>query len=121
MKLFVGNLSYDATETELREQFEEFEPILDFHRPLDRETGMPRGFAFVTLADRETGEKAIAALDSKELHGRALRVNEAEDRRGPSAPRHRSEHRVDLSSRSARPKDDRPIGKDGKRVRYKGI
>jgi len=141
MKLFVGNLSYDTTEAELREFFADFEPILDFHRPNDRETGQPRGFAFITLQDRETGEKAVEELNDKELGGRQLRINEAEDRRnrGPQGGGGGGGHfRQDRSERPKNPLeddavsaasvrgsshrvDDRPIGKDGKKVRYKGI
>ncbi|MEX2579225.1 MAG: RNA-binding protein [Verrucomicrobiales bacterium] len=82
MKLYIGNLSYDTTELELREFLAEHEPIVDLHMPLDRDTGRPRGFAFVTLSDREKGEAAVESLDGAELGGRALRVREAEDRRG---------------------------------------
>ena len=82
MKLYIGNLNYDTTELELREHLAEYEPIVDLHMPLDRDTGRPRGFAFVTLSDRETGEAAVENLDGAELGGRSLRVREAEDRRG---------------------------------------
>lgn len=122
MKLFVGNLSFDASVAEVRELFAEFEPIHDFHRPNDRETGKPRGFAFVTLNDRETGEKAIAALDGKELNGRAIRISEAEERGASGPPRQASpKESDDLTSAEAPRRDDRPIGKDGKKVRYKAI
>lgn len=139
MKLFVGNLSYDTTEAEVREFFADFEPIIDFHRPNDRETGQPRGFAFVTLADRETGEKAIEALNDKDLGGRQVRINEAEERRNRGPQGGSGHFRQDKSERPRNPVmddeavsaaatrgsshriDDRPIGKDGKKVRYKGI
>ena len=75
MKLFVGNLSYDLSEDEIREAFSEFEPLVEFYRPHDRETGKPRGFAFITLADREKGDAAIAALNNKRMGGRELKVN----------------------------------------------
>lgn len=90
MKLYIGNLSYDTSEVELREFLSPFDPILDLHMPLDRETGRPRGFAFVTLSSRDAGEAAVAQLDGSELGGRNLRVREAEDRRpagGPSGSR----------------------------------
>lgn len=121
MKLFVGNLSYDVTEEELREAFSEFEPLLEFYRPHDRETGKPRGFAFVTLADREKGEAAIAALNDKRLGGRELKVNEAEDRRNrpPSRSNHSNEDEATLGNLPR--VDDRPMGKDGNKVRYKSI
>jgi len=121
MKLFVGNLSYDLGDDELREAFAEFEPLLDFHRPHDRETGKPRGFAFVTVADEEKGAAAIAALNNKRLGGRELKVNEAEDRRGPAPTRsHRPDDDDPTVGRLPRI-DNRPVGKDGQKVRYKSI
>ena len=115
MKLYIGNLSYDTTETELRGALTEFEPIMECHYPMDRDTGQPRGFAFVTFNNRETGEAAIKALDGSDLGGRKLRVNEAEDRSSrPSTPTSPSEA-VPVR------KDDRPVSKDGNKVRYKGI
>ena len=120
MKLFVGNLSYDVSEDELREAFSEFEPLLEFYRPHDRETGKPRGFAFVTLVDRDKGEAAIAALNNKRLGGRELKINEAEDRR--NRPPTRSNHGDDDVTLGNLPRvDDRPVGKDGQKVRYKSI
>lgn len=83
MKLYIGNLSYDTSEAELRELLTPFEPILDLHMPVDRDTGRLRGFAFVTFSSREIGEAAVAQLEGAELGGRNLRVREAEDRRGP--------------------------------------
>jgi cold-inducible RNA-binding protein len=81
MKLYIGNVSYDTTERELRDALAPFEPLVDFYYPLDRESGRPRGFAFVTLSDREAGEEAIRTLDGFEIAGRKLRVSEAEERR----------------------------------------
>lgn len=131
MKLFIGNLSYDTTEAELLDLLVDFHPILDFHRPLDRETGRPRGFAFVTLENREQGDAAIAKLDGTEVGGRKLHVNEAEDRRpgGGRPPRRRefdaegAEGAEGGESGTFAPKrpDDRPVDKHGNRVRYKGI
>lgn len=83
MKLYIGNLSYDTSEAELREFLSPFDPILDLHMPIDRDTGRPRGFAFVTLSSRDAGEAAVAQLDGAELGGRNLRVREAEERRTP--------------------------------------
>jgi len=119
MKLFIGNLSHDTSEADLRDALAEYEPILDIQRPTDRETGKPRGFAFVTFATTEQGEKAMHAVNELKLHGRELRADEAVDRRpsGPSAPRPRD---VSMKVEVERV-DDRPIGPDGKRVRYKGI
>ena len=80
MKLYIGNLPFETSETELREFLAEYEPIVDFHMPLDRDTGRPRGFAFVTLSSREIGEKAVENLDGADCGGRSARVREAEDR-----------------------------------------
>ena len=80
MKLYIGNMPYETSEIELREFLSEYEPIVDLHMPLDRDTGRPRGFAFVTLSSREVGEAAINNLEGAEFGGRPLRVREAEDR-----------------------------------------
>ena len=119
MKLFIGNLSYDTTEQQLSDVLSEVGTIIDFRRPTDHATGNPRGFAFVTMDSIEAGEKAIQTLDGMKLDGRELKVNEAEDRRS-SHPADRPA-RVSMDVPKQRPVDDRPIGKDGKRVRYKGI
>mgnify|MGYP002628140759 CR=1 FL=1 len=81
MKLFVGNLPFSASELEIREVFEEYGTITDFYLPLDRDTGRPRGFAFVTLDSAEGGASAIEKLDGSDFAGRPLRINEAEERR----------------------------------------
>ena len=120
MKLFVGNLSYDASEEEVRALFEPFEPIMEFHRPVDRETGQPRGFAFITLANDEVGAEAVAALDGKSFSGRNLRCNEAEDRRN-KPPQRRYNQDDDITEGNTKRVDDRPVGKDGEKVRYKSI
>lgn len=80
MKLYIGNLPYETSEIELREFLSEYEPIVDFHMPLDRDTGRPRGFAFVTLESRESGESAVENLDGVDFSGRPVRIREAEDR-----------------------------------------
>ena len=120
MKLYIGNLSYDTTEQELREVLAAHEPIVEFRRPVDRETGEPRGFAFVTFGSREAGEKAMKELDGMKLGGRELRVNEAEERRPRGGPGERPP-RASMNLEKTKRVDDRPIGPDGKRVRYKGI
>ncbi|MEO0413661.1 MAG: RNA-binding protein [Verrucomicrobiota bacterium] len=81
MKLYMGNLPFSFSEADLREVLEPFAPIVDVHLPIDRETGNPRGFAFVTLSSRELGEQAIEALNGAEIGGRNARVSEAEERR----------------------------------------
>ncbi|MGJ8642830.1 MAG: RNA recognition motif domain-containing protein [Luteolibacter sp.] len=121
MKLFVSNISYDTTEEQVRDAIGDAAEIVEFHRPNDRETGKPRGFAFITLGSREDGEKAIEILNETKIDGRELRANEAEERgRGPGGGPERPKW-VSLKVPKTRPVDDRPIGADGKRVRYKGI
>ncbi len=80
MKLYIGNIPYSATEADLRQALADFEPLEDFYFPLDRNSGKPRGFAFVTLSSREIGEEVIRRLDGADLGGRALKVNEARER-----------------------------------------
>ncbi|MDF1813582.1 MAG: RNA-binding protein [Verrucomicrobiales bacterium] len=120
MKLFIGNLSYDTTEFEVKDLFEPYGTILEFARPIDRETGRPRGFAFVTLADAEVGLKAIEELDGKSVAGRKLKVNEAEERSRPPVRRF-SNNNDDVTEQSAPRVDDRPTDKRGKKVVYKSI
>ena len=119
MKLFIGNLSYDTTEQQLAEILAEIGTIIEYRRPTDFDTGKPRGFAFITLDGIEAGEKAIQALNGMKLDGRELNVNEAEERR-TGHPGERPA-RVSMDLPKQRPVDDRPVGKDGKKVRYKGI
>lgn len=78
--LFVGNLSFHTTETELRSLFEPFGQITRTHIATDRETGRSRGFAFVEMSNDEEASRAMAALDGKEFEGRVIKVNEARPR-----------------------------------------
>jgi RNA recognition motif-containing protein len=80
-KIYVGNLSFSSTEDELGSAFAMHGDVESVNLIMDRETGRPRGFAFVEMADSTTASKAIRALDGSELGGRNLRVNEAEDKR----------------------------------------
>ena len=85
--LFVGNMSFQTSEAELRALFEPFGQITRVHIAMDRETGRARGFAFVEMANDDEAAKAIAGLDGKEVGGRNLKVNEARpktERSGPS-------------------------------------
>lgn len=75
--LFVGNVSFQTTESELQSLFEQFGEVTRAQIMTDRETGRSRGFAFVEMASDEDAAKAIAALNGKEVNGRALNVNEA--------------------------------------------
>jgi RNA recognition motif-containing protein len=81
-KLYVGNLSYSATDDQLRDLFEQHGPTQSVSVIVDRETGRSRGFAFVEFETAESARAAQQALDGKDLDGRPLRVNEAHDRRG---------------------------------------
>lgn len=76
MKIFVGNLSFGATEDSVRTLFETHGPVERVSIVTDRDTGRSRGFGFVEMGDAE-GQKAISALSGRELDGRALTVNEA--------------------------------------------
>jgi cold-inducible RNA-binding protein len=75
--LFVGNLNFQTTETELRALFEPFGQVSRVHIAKDRETGRARGFAFVEMPNDDEASKAMAGLDGKEVGGRNLKVNEA--------------------------------------------
>ena len=79
-KLFVGGLSWDTDDASLRTAFEAFGNVEDAKVIADRETGRSRGFGFVTFSDAEAGKNAIAEMDGRELDGRNVRVNEANDR-----------------------------------------
>jgi RNA recognition motif-containing protein len=85
-KLYVGNLSFQTTESELRAHFEQHGAVTDIYVAMDKFTGRPRGFAFVTMGTAEEAKAAIEKIHGTELGGRALQVNEA------------------------RPKEDRPAG-----------
>ncbi len=87
VRLFVGNLPYGATEADLREYFGAVGPPLQIIMPVDRETGRPRGFAFVEYADRAVAEEAIRRFDAQPFKGRPLAVSEARPReeRGPGS------------------------------------
>ncbi len=78
-KLYVGNLSWSATESEVRAAFEAFGNVLSVNLVEDRETGRARGFGFVEMDDAGA-EEAIRSLDGKEFGGRNLKVNEAKPR-----------------------------------------
>ena len=78
-RIYVGNLSFQTTESEVAELFGQFGTVVSCALPNDRETGRPRGFGFVEMAE-EDAKKAIASLDGKDFGGRSLRVNEAQPR-----------------------------------------
>jgi cold-inducible RNA-binding protein len=105
-KLFVGNLPHSTTEAELRTLFEPHGVLEQVSIVTDRDTGRSRGFAFVEMKDSGEAEKAIAALNGKELGGRALNINEARPK--TDAPR------------SARPGGGRSGGGGGGGEDYRG-
>jgi len=78
--VFVGNLSFDVTRDELIQAFSAAGKVVDAKVPTDRETGRPRGFAFVEFENDEAAQKSITLMNGKDLKGRPLRVNEAENR-----------------------------------------
>ena len=80
MSIYVGNLSYDAARDDINAIFAEYGTVQRVHLPTDRETGRPRGFAFVEMSSEDEETAAIEALDGAEWMGRDLRVNKARPR-----------------------------------------
>ena len=81
-KLYVGNLSFDSTEDDLKELFGRHGTVESVAVITDRETGRPRGFGFVEMSESSAAQDAIRALDGTDFGGRNIKVNEAQDRRG---------------------------------------
>jgi RNA recognition motif-containing protein len=120
VRLFVGNLPYHTTEAELREHFSAVGPISYFSLPTDRESGQPRGFAFIEFNDRAQAEEAIRRFNNQSFKGRTLAVNEArprDDRPPASAPVRPS---VSRPSSTAEPDVSYPPEPGGKRSRNFG-
>ena len=90
-KLFVGNVSFDVTENDLQDAFAAHGTVVEANLMMDRMTGKPRGFGFITMSTPEEAQKAIDSLNGTELDGRALTVN------------------------IARPREERPGGGGGRR------
>jgi cold-inducible RNA-binding protein len=95
-KLFVGNLSFNVTENDLQDAFAAFGTVTEANLMMDRSTGRPRGFAFITMSSPEEAQKAIEAMNGKDMDGRALTVN------------------------AARPREERSGGGGGGRREYRG-
>lgn len=95
-KLFVGNISYNTTENDLQDAFAPYGTVVEANLMMDRATGRPRGFGFVTMGSAEEAQKAVEALHGKQLDGRALTVN------------------------VARPREERPAGGGGGRREFRG-
>ena len=79
-KLFVGNLSFNTTENDLQDAFAAHGTVTETNLMMDRTTGRPRGFGFVTMSTPEEAQKAIEAMNGKDMDGRALTVNVAKPR-----------------------------------------
>ena len=95
-KLFVGNLSFNITENDLQDAFAAHGTVVETNLMMDRATGRPRGFAFITMSTPEEAEKAIASMNGAALDGRSLTVN------------------------VAKPREERPAGGGGGRREYSG-
>ena len=86
MTIYMGNLSFQATEEDIRDVFVEYGTVSRITLPVDKETGNRRGFAFIDMAEDEQEDLAIAELDGAEWLGRNLRVNKAKPRGSDSRP-----------------------------------
>ncbi len=80
MNLYVGNLSYDMTDEDLQQVFEEYGTVSKVNIIMDRDSGRSKGFGFVEMENSEDGEKAVQELDGQEVKGRSLKVNQARPR-----------------------------------------
>ncbi len=118
VRLFVGNLAYDVTEAELRELFSGVAAPSEVRLPTDRETGKPRGFAFVEFADRAHAEEAITRFNQQLFKGRPLAVSEARPRGEAPPPRSAPPPRLGWSQEApstddtSRPTPKRQFGPD---------
>lgn len=90
-KLFVGRLSWDTTEETLAGAFREFGGVEEARVIVDRDTGRPKGFGFVTMDTQEAADVAMSALDGSQLDGRTIAVTEAKERRSDRSGRPASE------------------------------
>jgi RNA recognition motif-containing protein len=85
MNIYVGNISFETTETDLEQAFSQYGDVKSVNIIKDRDTGRSRGFAFVEMRDSQAGQQAINGLNNQQIAGRAVTVNEArprEERRG---------------------------------------
>ena len=80
MKIYIGNMSYDTTEEDLRQEFESFGEVVSVNIITDRDSGRPKGFGFVEMGSKEEATAAIEALNGKDMKGRQVNVNEARPR-----------------------------------------
>jgi RNA recognition motif-containing protein len=115
VRLFVGNLPYSASEAALREHFSSIGQLSYVYLPLDRETGKPRGFAFVEFSERAQAEEAIRRFNNQPFMGRPLAVNEAREREDRQSPTPASRPNVvsrDLPESSVPERTNRNFGPD---------
>ena len=98
-KLFVGNLSFNTTENDLQDAFAAHGTVTEANLMMDRATGRPRGFGFITMGTPEEAQKAMDALNGSQLDGRALTVNEAKPREENRTGGHSSGGRREYSQR----------------------
>jgi cold-inducible RNA-binding protein len=89
-KLFVGNLSFNTTENDLQDAFAAHGTVTETNLMMDRATGRPRGFGFITMGSPEEAQKAIEALNGSQLGDRSITVNEARPREAGNTGGHRS-------------------------------
>ncbi len=92
-KIYVGNMSYGTTESELQELFAAYGEVVSVSVVTDRYTGRPRGFAFVEMATDEAAQTAISALNGQEVGGRQLTVNKARSSKPRRGDRNRNDRR----------------------------
>ena len=122
----MGNLSYDVTRDELIQAFSEAGKVVDAKVPTDRETGRPRGFAFVEFENEDAAQKSITLMNGKDLKGRPMRVNEAENRpprpAGAGGPSFRPAFRPSpgYGDRGAFPESFTPMDDRGRPFKAKG-
>ena len=81
MNIYVGNLSFDATEADIEQAFSQYGEVKSVNIITDRETGRSRGFGFVEMQDQQAGQQAIEGLNLQRIAGRAITVNEARPRK----------------------------------------
>lgn len=86
-RLYIGNLSYNTTENQLQDIFSQFGTVTEVDLIMDKFSGRPRGFGFVTMESKESAVAAVEAMNGKNLDGRDLTVNEARPRDEGGAPR----------------------------------
>ena len=77
MNIYVGNLGYDVSESDLREAFEQYGKVMEVNLIMDKRTGKTKGFGFIEMPEKEEAQKAITEMNEMEFKGRVIKVNEA--------------------------------------------